>query len=322
MKFTQMLSLMLLLGLAGGCAKSPVDGHATDAAAKEPPAKSDTEAGEEAEPKPSAAAIAPEAARRAGIDVASAGPAQIRETLTLYGSIRSNAEREQEIRARYPGIVRSIAKRAGDRVSKGEELLTVESNESLQVYPIRSPLGGQVLDRRTNSGNAVDSSTVLMIVADMSTVWAEFSIFARDLGQIRPGMRVLFRGTSAAESAEATISYVAPAGQADTQSVVARAVVENRGGRWVPGQFITGDIVTAVAKVPVAVQPIALQQLSGKTMVFVQTARGFEARPVEVGKRSEEAVEIVKGLVAGERYATTNSYLIKADLMKSEADED
>ena len=89
--------------------------------------------------------------------------------------------------------------RAGDAVAKGEELLTVESNESLQVYPIRSPLSGQVLERRANPGDAVDGSTVLMKVADLSTVWAEFAIFARDLSHVRPGMRVLFRGADADE---------------------------------------------------------------------------------------------------------------------------
>ncbi len=43
---------------------------------------------------------------------------------------------------------------------------------------------------------------------------------------------------------------------------------------------------------------------------------------MQVGKRSREAVEIAQGIDAGERYAATNSYLIKADLLKSEAEED
>ncbi len=171
--------------------------------------------------------------------------------------------------------MRSASQRAGDRVVKGTELFTVESNESLQVYAIRSPLSGQVLERRANPGDAVDSSTMLMKVADLSTVWAEFAIFARDLGHVRPGMRVRFRGADADESGEATISYVAPAGHADSQTVVARAIVDNRNGRWVPGQFITGDVVIADVSVSVSVKPAALQELQGKTMVFVQNGRGL-----------------------------------------------
>jgi cobalt-zinc-cadmium efflux system membrane fusion protein len=312
MNLTPHLLLILLLGLAGGCAKSPSAASApVNTAEARPPVAG-----------PEAAAITPEAAQKAGIELDAAGPAQIRETLTLYGSIKPNAEREQDIRARYPGVVRSVSVRAGDRVAQGKELLTVESNESLQVYPIRAPLSGQVLERRTNSGDAVDTTTVLLKVADLSTVWAEFAIFARDLSHVRPGMRVLFRGADADESGEATISYVAPAGHADSQSVVARAIVDNRSGRWVPGQFITGDVVIADVKVSVAVKPTALQELQGKTMVFEQNGQSFTPRLVQVGKRSREAVEIAQGLTAGERYAATNSYLIKADLLKSEAEED
>ena len=269
-----------------------------------------------------AAELTAESARNAGIETEVAGEAQIRSTLTLHGTIRPNAEREQDIRARYPGVVRDVSKRIGDQVRASDELLRVESNESLQTYPIRSPIPGRIIERRTNPGDAVDSSTVLLRVADLSTVWVEFALFARDLGQVRPGMVVSFTGANADEKGEARIGYVAPAGQADSQSVVARAVVDNRNGRWVPGQFVTGEIVIADTKARVAVAPTALQELQGKTVVFVENDRGFEPRAVELGKRSRSAVEVLTGVAAGERYAAQNSYLIKADRIKGEAEEE
>jgi cobalt-zinc-cadmium efflux system membrane fusion protein len=273
-------------------------------------------------PNASEPALTPDRARNAGIETVVAGQAEIRTTLTLHGTIRPNAEREQDIRARYPGVVREVAKRIGDTVGASDELLRVESNESLQTYPIRSPIAGRVIERRTNPGDAVDSSTVLLRVADLSTVWVEFALFARDLGQVRPGMMVSFRGASAEEQGQARITYVAPAGQADSQSVVARAVVDNRDGRWVPGQFVTGEVVIADTQARVAVVPAALQELQGKTVVFVEKEHGFEARPVQLGKRSRSAIEVLTGLSPGERYASQNSYLIKADLLKGEAEEE
>ncbi len=270
----------------------------------------------------SAAKISADAAQTAGIEIATIGPAQIRDTLMLYGVIKPNAEREQEIRARYAGIVRSANKRTGDHVNKGEVLFTVESNESLQTYTVLAPLTGDVLQRNSNPGDGIDSSTVLMKVADLSTVWVEFAIFSRDLARVRRDMTVLFIGNDADESTSVKLSYVAPAGHADSQSVVARAVVDNRAGKWVPGQFVTGDVVIADINVPVAVSPVALQELNGQTVVFAQVAQGFEPRAVKVGKRSRQAVQILDGLVVGDRYATTNSYLIKADLLKGEAEEE
>ena len=301
----------VLLALAG-CGKShgsASDGSSTSAAPTQEPAAKESE-------------LTPERARNAGIETVVAGEAQIRTTLTLHGTIRPNAEREQDIRARYPGVVRDVSKRVGDPVAASEELLRVESNESLQTYPIRSPIPGRIIERRTNPGDAVDGSTVLLRVADLSTVWVEFALFARDLGQVRPGMSVSFRGANADDSGEAKIRYVAPAGQADSQSVVARAVVDNRDGRWVPGQFVTGEVVIADTRAPVAVAPAALQELHGKTVVFVENGTGFEARSVQLGKRSRTAIEVLTGVSAGERYAAQNSYLIKADRLKGAAGEE
>ena len=293
----KMLSVWLVAsvfaGLAG-CSKSP---PAANAPPKEP-------------------VLTPERARNAGIEIAVAGAAQIRTTLTLHGTIRPNAEREQDIRARYPGVVRDVNKRVGDQVAASDELLRVESNESLQTYPIRSPIPGRIIERRTNPGDAVDSSTVLLRVADLSSVWVEFALFARDLGQVRPGMTVSVTGANADEKGETRITYVAPAGQVDSQSVVARAVVDNRDGRWIPGQFVTGEVVISDTKALVTVTPSALQELQGKIVVFVEKDLGFEARSVQLGNRSRSAVEVLTGVSAGERYAARNSYLIKADRLK------
>lgn len=304
--YTPLLILMLVVA---GCTKAPSEPGA---------AESPTGAAAEAP----VAAITPEAAQKAGVEVLEAGPARIRETLTLYGSIKPNAERQRDIRARYPGVVRSVSARAGDAVEKGAVLLTIESNESLQSYAIRAPLGGQVLERNANVGDAVDSSTVLMNIVDLSSLWAELAVFARDLNHVRPGMSLLFRAADADAHGEAKIAYVAPAGHADSQSVVARAVIDNRDGRWVPGQFISADVVIADFTARVAVKPAALQQLEGRTVVFVAQGHGFEPQPVQTGTRSKEAVQIEQGLAAGQRYAAQNSYLIKAELVKGEAAED
>jgi cobalt-zinc-cadmium efflux system membrane fusion protein len=268
------------------------------------------------------AAITPQAAKAAGIEVAVAGPAEIRETIALFGTVKSNGEKEQNFRARYPGTVRTVRKSIGDAVARGETLLTIESSSSLQTYAITSPINGTVLDRKANVGDTVDGETVLMRVADLSSAWVEFAVFARDLGHVRAGMPVRVTATDGHFLAQVRLDYVAPSGDSGNQSVVARATVDNARKEWVPGQFVSGDVAISEFRAPVAVLPAALQTMNGKPAVFVQTARGFEARPVGVGRRSQGAVEITGGLSAGERYATANSYLVKADLLKGEAEEE
>jgi cobalt-zinc-cadmium efflux system membrane fusion protein len=286
---------------------------------KQPPKQ---EQKQTADARPRVAAIDPTAAKAAGISVAVAGSADIRETITLYGTVKPNAEREQSLRARYPGTVRTITKRVGETVRRGEILLTIESSESLQVYPIASPIAGTVLERHANPGETVDSQTTLMRVADLSTVWVEFAVFARDLGHVRAEMPVRISASDGDFLTDARLTYVSPSGDAGNQSVVARADMDNATGRWVAGQFVTGEVAVDEFRAHVSVLPAALQALNGKDVIFVRTANGFEPREVKVGRRSRHAIEIVNGLQPGETYVSVNSYLVKADLLKGEAEEE
>lgn len=305
--------LLLFLLAIIGCSKTP----ATTA-----PKTAESQSSPAAKKDAAVAAISPEIAKGSGIEILTAGPSTIRETLTFYGTIKANAEREQTVRARYAGVVRTVTKRPGDRVTRGEALLTIESNDSLEPYSIPSPIDGTLLERNVNPGEAIDASTALVRVADLSTVWAEFSVFARDLGRVRGGMAVGIRAGDSDAVSASSISYVAASGHADSQTVVARAILRNSDARWVAGQFVTGEVVVSEVQAAVAVKPTALQNLNGAPTVFVQVSKVFDARPVTIGRRDKDTVQILSGLIAGDRYAGQNSYLIKADLLKADVEEE
>jgi cobalt-zinc-cadmium efflux system membrane fusion protein len=59
--------------------------------------------------------------------------------------------------------------------------------------------------------------------------------------------------------------------------------------------------------------------MGSETVVFVRTAEGFERREVVLGRRDERGAEVVFGLDAGETIAVTNTFVLKAELGKSEA---
>jgi cobalt-zinc-cadmium efflux system membrane fusion protein len=64
----------------------------------------------------------------------------------------------------------------------------------------------------------------------------------------------------------------------------------------------------------------ALQTIKGDRVVFVRSDQGFEARKVTVGREDDRAVEIVSGLSAGESIAVSNTFTLKAELGKAEAE--
>jgi membrane fusion protein, heavy metal efflux system len=259
-------------------------------------------------------------AQEAGIKTAVAGPGVIEETLRLYGAISPDLTRVREVKARFPGVIRSVRRQVGDRVSAGETLATVESNESLQTYAVTAPIAGVVTRRHAETGEQTDSEA-LFEVADFSRVWAEFSVFPRDRGRLREGQAVRVLADGGAE-ATGQISYVSPLSSRDSQSVTARVVLDNGDRRWTPGQFVEGRVTLAQTQASLVVPLSALQNFRDFTVVFAQFGDVYEVRMLELGRRDAERVEVLGGLAPGTVYVTENSYLIKADIEKSGASHD
>jgi membrane fusion protein, heavy metal efflux system len=257
--------------------------------------------------------------RNAGIVLAEAGPASIRETLPLYGVIVVNAERVRDVRARYPGVIQNVNAKVGDTVRKGQALAVVESNESLQNYPIVAPLAGAVTARNANAGEQSGDKT-LFTVADLSTVWVEVALFPRDVGKVRVGQAVHVRSAGGEARADGTVVYVAPLGNSANQTLTARVQLDNADRRWAPGLYVIAEADLAHRDVPLAVDAGALQTVDGKAVVFVRTDEGFELRPVRTGHADSERSEIVTGLEPGETYVAANSFVLKAELGKGTAE--
>ena len=255
----------------------------------------------------------------ADLALALAGPAQIHETLPLYGTIVPNAERTLEVAARFPGVVRSVAKRIGDPVRHGETLATVEANESLETYAVTAPLSGVVTARNTNPGEQTGDKP-LFTVADLSTVWVELSVFPRDAGKVRVGQRVRVANPDTRDSAEGEVIYIVPFGRAESQTRTARVLLDNPDRRWAPGLYVTAEVLLNESRVPLAIRSEALQTLEGRSVVFVQTDEGFAPREIELGRSDGKHAEVLSGLEPGVSYVAKNSFILKAELGKGEAE--
>lgn len=266
-------------------------------------------------------ALSPEQIRTAGIVIAQAGSAVIRQTLPVYGTIAPDAERVREVGARFPGIIRSVRSKVGDTVRAGETLATVESNESLQTYAVVAPIGGVVTVRQANPGEQTGDKA-LFTVADLSKVWAELALFPRDRAKVRVGQTVRVASTDAGLHAEGPVVYVAPFGSSSNQTLTARVRLENAERRWAPGLYVNAEVTLGEASVLLAVRNEALQSLEGRPVVFVQGDEGFEPRPVRIGRTDRQWSEVLEGLERGAHYASANSFILKAELGKGEAGRD
>jgi membrane fusion protein, heavy metal efflux system len=205
-------------------------------------------------------------------------------------------------------------------VKAGQALATIESNESLQIYTVTAPIAGTVTARRTNPGEAAGSEP-LFEIANLSTVWAELSVFPRDRGRLKLGQPVTISATDGVATGSGTLSYVSPLGAA-SQVLTARVVLDNADGVWTPGQFVNARITVGEAPAKVVVPLSALQSFRDWEVVFVTDGQHYQAQPVELGRRDTAQAEVLSGLEPGAQVVVQNSYLLKADIEKSGASHD
>ncbi len=201
-------------------------------------------------------------------------------------------------------------------------LRTPFREQMLTRYEIRAPLDGVVIEKHLVLGEAIKEDTAIFMIADLSTVWGDFSVYAKDLNAVRLGQEVTVKSEVLAIEATATVSYLGPLVGEETRSAQAHVHIPNPDGRWRPGLFVTVEVVQDERRVPVAVAAEAIQTYRDWQVVFAQYGDLFEVRPLELGRSDGQRVEVVKGLSAGERYAATNSFVLKADLGKSGATHD
>ncbi len=191
--------------------------------------------------------------------------------------------------------------------------------KALTRYDLLAPIDGVVIEKHIALGEAIADDTSVFVIADLSTVWAEMAVYAKDLNAVRPGQPATVRATAFAAESSGVVSYVGPLIGEQTRTAKARLVLPNPDGAWRPGLPVTVEVTTQEIEAPVAVSAEALQTLDESTVVFVRHAEAFEPRPVSIGRGDGRWIEITDGLRAGERYAARNSFLIKAELAKADA---
>lgn len=265
------------------------------------------------------AEIAPDSAKRMGVVVEKAGAGTVEHTIPLTGRITLNQNTKADVRARFSGIVRSVNIDLGKRVEKGQVMAVIEANESLQDYNVVAPISGVVLERNTNIGDVAGDQPLFM-VADLSNVWAKFHVFPRDADFIEGGQNVRIHTLEGDKTVTGKIDMLFPTADELSQTQIAIVILENKERIWKPGMTIEGDVTVSQKQAAVTVKETALQKMEEfGDVVFVQKGDSYEPRPVQIGSKGSDNVEITKGLQAGESYVAEGSFIVKSDILKATA---
>jgi len=203
----------------------------------------------------------------------------------------------------------SEAERATSRLS----LLGTELGQGNgRHYTMRSPIAGHIIESTGAQGGFWnDTNAPIMTVANLSTVWLAASVQEKDLSSVFAGqtVKITFNAYDG-ETIKGKVRYVGEVLDPDTRTVKVRIAIDNASGRFRPGMFSKVSF-SGQAHQAVVVPVTALVQRGFNTSIFVEKSPWqFEPRIVKTGAQLGDRVEIVSGLIAGERIVLKDGVLL------------
>ncbi|MBV9242439.1 MAG: efflux RND transporter periplasmic adaptor subunit [Acidobacteria bacterium] len=197
-------------------------------------------------------------------------------------------------------------------LSEGQvDAMAKKQNLGTSLFPLVAPISGTVVERDGSIGATVGSDANVFKIVDLSSVWIDANVFEKDLNRIHLGESVKVTVPAIPNAAfNGRVILVSTVVDPDTRTVKVRTEVSNPGGELKPDMFANVEIVTAAHTTAITIPLASVLDDGGKSVVFVQTDKGYEKREVTLGLKSDDRVEISQGLNVGDKVVTKGNYLL------------
>jgi cobalt-zinc-cadmium efflux system membrane fusion protein len=193
------------------------------------------------------------------------------------------------------------------------------------LIPLRSPLDGVVVARAVANGDGIDTTRTAMTVADVSHVWLTLEVRLEDAKYVKLCQEVRFRADGRDDDVTGKIDWVSTRVDAKTRTLSVRVPLANDDGTLRDGAYGLGRVLLRRDDQAVVVPGEALHWTGESHVVFVKDRnfdvkgqpKVFHVRSVRPGARTEKGeVELIVGVFPGEVVATTNSGVLRGELLK------
>ena len=180
---------------------------------------------------------------------------------------------------------------------------------------LRAPTSGVVLEKNVLAGQRIMAGDAVYKVADLSTVWVEGDVFEQDLPSVRLGQEVIAEFQALpGESRSGRITYVYPTLDPETRTAKIRVALANPGLRLKPGMYATIRIAGHGAATALTIPRSAVLSTGERNLVFLKRRDGMlEPRYVQLGPTSDQRVQVLSGVAAGDTIVSSATFLIDAE---------
>jgi RND family efflux transporter MFP subunit len=208
---------------------------------------------------------------------------------------------------------------AADRLRQfgvpASEITRLEKSGTVQHdVSIDSPASGYITDFNALPNQYVQAETKLYTIADLSTVWVNANVFQTDVGALKPGTPATVTVDAyPGRTFKGRIDQVLPQVDATTRTVPVRFVLNNPEIALRPGMFVNVSIAVPLGR-QLVIPASGVLHSGTRDIAFIDHGDGYlEPREIEVGRRLDDHVVVLKGLKIGERIVSSANFLVDSE---------
>jgi len=188
-----------------------------------------------------------------------------------------------------------------------------QSGEPMRLVPVVAPRSGVVVNRGVTVGTAIDPSTTLLTMVELSQVWVLAEVPEAGISAVRLGATAQLDFPAAGRAPfAARVDFIYPTLTERTRTLRVRLTVANPGGTLRPGLYGTVTFESAGAPV-ITVPRDAVVDTGRQQHVFVAVGDRFEPRVVTLGVQLADRVEVRSGLATGDRIVSAGVFLLDSE---------
>lgn len=263
---------------------------------------------------PGPVTLSEEAVKNLGIETMEANIVPLQRTLELVGRIQSLPEKQAKISPNVGGRVSEILVKLGDQVKAGQPVLRFQpltvGNPSVVL---NSPIAGYVSRQEVSIGQALTPETMVMEIADYNQVLARAFMFeGPEMSLIKPGQSGRVRlDAFPGEVFEGKVQRLDVGLEAESRTFEAYVLLDNSELKLRPNMLATVVLGLGEPQDVLAVPRRALLGDLGNLFVFVQDGNTFERRNVVLGMKAGDQVEVMEGVLPGDKVVVQGNYQLQ-----------
>jgi RND family efflux transporter MFP subunit len=232
--------------------------------------------------------------------------------LTVYSPELVSAQEEYLLAAGNESLQRAARRRLELWDISDAQIEQLEkSGQTEKNLTLYAPADGVVLDRMVLPGQKIMPNDALMVIGDLSVVWADADLYQSDLPFVKEGMPVEF--DAGGQEFAGKVTFITPTLDPMTRTAKARLEIPNPNLLLKPELYGTARLFAELGE-RLAIPEAAVMRAAEHTYAF-KVGENDQLIPVHVtlGARSDGRFEVLDGLSEGERVVTSANFLVDSE---------